>query len=370
MSVSEFSDRPAFYAAMLVVCVSCAIDRRHQTTAPCRHLPVVWAQAKIPIPNAGQSWDQNYWPDAVTGTALDYDFSTNEVGNITQVASASEGTQNLGYDRLDRLNEVRDQNAALIEAFTYDATGNRLSHSVALPAGSTPTVTSYTYPGTSHRLTQVGSAARSFDAVGNTLSGVPGFETDTASFDARNRLTTIGTGGSAQQRANYNGRGERVLASSGAPAPALPSASGDWATGGITGTLYDESGQVISKLVSGSALRFEEIVWIDNTPVGRVLSSTTEAQEVYAIHSDHLNTPRALASAQVQNHQPGGTVVWRWKLNQHTASGSNVFGAQGASEDVDGNGTVEWDGGQVRPAVPWAAVGCGGGVALQLLPGL
>jgi hypothetical protein len=60
--------------------------------------------------------------------------------------SASEGTQNLGYDRLDRLNQVRDQNAALIEAFTYDATGNRLSHSVAFPASSTPTVTSYTYP--------------------------------------------------------------------------------------------------------------------------------------------------------------------------------------------------------------------------------
>ena len=297
-------------------------------------------QISFPSQTLSKTWDQNYWPDAVQGSALDYDFSTNEVGNITQVASASEGTQNLGYDRLDRLNEVRDQNAALIEAFTYDATGNRLSHSVALPAGSTPTVTSYTYPGTSHRLTQVGSAARSFDAVGNTLSGVPGFETDTASFDARNRLTTIGTGGSAQQRANYNGRGERVLASSGAPAPALPSASGDWATGGITGTLYDESGQVISKLVSGSALRFEEIVWIDNTPVGRVLSSTTEAQEVYAIHSDHLNTPRALASAQVQNHQPAGTVVWRWKLNQHTASGSNAFGAQGATEDADGNGSV------------------------------
>ena len=297
-------------------------------------------QISFPSQTLSKTWDQNYWPDAVQGSALDYDFSTNEVGNITQVASASEGTQNLGYDRLDRLNEVRDQNAALIEAFTYDATGNRLSHSVALPAGSTPTVTSYTYPGTSHRLTQVGSAARSFDAVGNTLSGVPGFETDTASFDARNRLTTIGTGGSAQQRANYNGRGERVLASSGAPAPALPSASGDWATGGITGTLYDESGQVISKLVSGSALRFEEIVWIDNTPVGRVLSSTTEAQEVYAIHSDHLNTPRALASAQVQNHQPAGTVVWRWKLNQHTASGSNAFGALAASEDVDGNGSV------------------------------
>ncbi len=297
-------------------------------------------QISFPSQTLSKSWDQNYWPDAVQGTALDYDFSTNEVGNITQVASASEGTQNLGYDRLDRLNEVRDQNAALIEAFTYDATGNRLSHSVAFPAGSTPTVTSYTYPGTSHRLTQVGSAARSFDAVGNTLSGVPGFETDTASFDARNRLTAIGTGGSAQQRANYNGRGERVLGSSGTPAPALPSASGDWATSGLFGQLYDESGQVIATLRGGTSLSFEEIVWIDNTPVGRVLSSTTAVTDVHAIHSDHLNTPRALANAQTQGGQAAGTVVWRWKLNQHTASGSNAFGALGASEDPDGNSTL------------------------------
>jgi RHS repeat-associated protein len=32
-------------------------------------------------------------------------------------------------------------------------------------------------------------------------------------------------------------------------------------------------------------------------------------------------------------------VVWRWKLNQQTATGSNAFGAQPAEEDPDGNGT-------------------------------
>jgi RHS repeat-associated protein len=60
---------------------------------------------------------------------------------------------------------------------------------------------------------------------------------------------------------------------------------------------------------------------------------------VHVIHSDHLNTPRALANAQTQGRQAAGTVVWRWKLNQQTATGSNAFGAQPADEDPDGNGT-------------------------------
>jgi RHS repeat-associated protein len=59
---------------------------------------------------------------------------------------------------------------------------------------------------------------------------------------------------------------------------------------------------------------------------------------VHVIHSDHLNTPRALANAQTQGGQAAGTVVWRWKLNQQTATGSNAFGAQPAEEDPDGNG--------------------------------
>jgi RHS repeat-associated protein len=70
-----------------------------------------------------------------------------------------------------------------------------------------------------------------------------------------------------------------------------------------------------------------------------VESSTSAVIAVHAIHSDHLNTPRALANAQTQGGQPAGTVVWRWKLNQQTATGSNAFGAQPAEEDPDGNWT-------------------------------
>ena len=250
-------------------------------------------------------------------------------------ASACDRTQHLNYDRLDRLQEVRDSNLALIEAYTYDATGYRLSQQL-----DTQAATSYSYPPASHRLSAVGAAARGYDAVGNTLTGVPGYEADSASYDARNRLVQVGSP-SAQLLANYNGRGERVLASQGAPAPALPTTSAAWTTSaGVRGYLYDQSGQVLSTLIAGNPLGYEEIVWIDNIPVGRVLSSTSAVLEVHAIHSDHLNTPRALANAQAQGGQAAGTVVWRWKLNSVSATGSNAFGAQPADENPDGNGTT------------------------------
>jgi RHS repeat-associated protein len=228
-----------------------------------------------------------------------------------------------------------DANLALIEAYTYDATGNRLSQQI----GNNPVI-HYSYPAQSHRLIQVGAAARSFDAVGNTLTGVPGYEADSATYDARNRLAQVGSGSSAQLLSNYNGRGERVLVSQGAPAPELPTTSAAWrSSAGVRGYVYDESGQVISMLIAGSPLRYEEIIWLDHTPIGRVESSTSAVTAVHVIHSDHLNTPRALANAQTQGGQPAGTVVWRWKLNQQTATGSNAFGAQPADEDPDGNGT-------------------------------
>jgi len=67
----------------------------------------------------------------------------------------------------------------------------------------------------------------------------------------RNRLTQVATGSSAQLLSNYNGRGERVLASQGAPAPSLPATSAAWTTSGVRGYVYDEAGQVISTLIAG-----------------------------------------------------------------------------------------------------------------------
>jgi RHS repeat-associated protein len=133
-----------------------------------------------------------------------------------------------------------------------------------------------------------------------------------------------------------------VLSAEGNPAPAWPSTSSAWAqaaAAGVRATVYDEQGQVLSTLRGGNPLRFEEIVWIDSTPVARVESSTSAVLTVHAIHTDHLNTPRALVNAQTQGGQPAGTVVWRWRLVNQGTSGSNAFGAMAAEEDPDGNGT-------------------------------
>lgn len=67
---------------------------------------------------------------------------------------------NVFVTRLNRLNEVRDANLALLEAYTYDATGNRLSQQI----GTNP-VTTYSYAAQNHRLSQVGATARSFGAA-------------------------------------------------------------------------------------------------------------------------------------------------------------------------------------------------------------
>ncbi len=69
----------------------------------------------------------------------------------------------------------------------------------------------------------------------------------------------------------------------------------------------------------------------------RIVSTATSVTSVHAIHSDHLNTPRALSNPQLQVGQPSGTVVWRWCLNQASETGSNAFGAQRDDKDPDGN---------------------------------
>ena len=282
----------------------------------------------------GKGWDQNYWPTGVSGDALDYTFTTNDVGNITQVTSTSEGIQNLGHDRLDRLNEVRDQNSALIEAYGYDATGNRQSQTIGNVS------TAYQYEQTSHRLIEVGASARGHDSVGNTTTGMPWLnalssQSGWANYDVRNRLV----GASAPRLTNaisyeYNDRGERVRKRVEEVTGALTQNYQNYA--------YDEAGQrlgvyTLEKVDSTSWMAAEEVIWLDNTPIARIESTDAAIGNVHFIHSDHLNTPRALTEAQHQSDQTSGIVVWRWPLVSQTATGTNSFGTQPALNDPDGD---------------------------------
>jgi hypothetical protein len=80
---------------------------------------------------------------------------------------------------------------------------------------------------------------------------------------------------------------------------------------------YDESGQLIgsSRSVVGSKnfFRAEEIVWLDNTPVARIVIVPSQGVaekgpaaviEVHAIHTDHLNSPRAPVLARAAPSGP------------------------------------------------------------------
>jgi len=71
---------------------------------------------------------------------------------------------------------------------------------------------------------------------------------------------------------------------------------------------YDQGGNPI-----------QEIIWFNDQPV-----ATIKGPNIYYIHSDHLNTPRAITD---NNNK----VVWRW--------GSDPFGTTPANEDPDGDGT-------------------------------
>jgi YD repeat-containing protein len=69
------------------------------------------------------------------------------------------------HDALGRLTETHEGSTdALLQGYSYDDTGNRLS---ATLGGVT---TSYGYLATTHRLMNVGATARTYDNAGNTLS--------------------------------------------------------------------------------------------------------------------------------------------------------------------------------------------------------
>jgi RHS repeat-associated protein len=283
-------------------------------------------------------WDQNYWPDAVISPSFNYDFTTNPVGNIVNIDSSSDPARVYDYDRLDRLEAVRQINQTLIESYAYDATGNRterVASSVTETLSYANTPPSPVLPGSpnyalySHRLQSVGLVPRTYDAVGNTLSGIPALTAANAQaeYDARNRLTGIRISpGNYISQYEYNGRGERVAKNIGGNAELY---------------VYGETGQLQGRYRTSTGpgtewMLDEELIWLDNQPVASVRLESSQLI-VLAILSDHLNTPRGLATLHGGN-QPAGTTVWKWALTAKDTNSNNGFGTETANEDPDGNG--------------------------------
>jgi YD repeat-containing protein len=155
-----------------------------------------------------------------------------------------------GYDKLDRLKGATPQagNTSLARLYDYDATGNRIKHTL----GSTDTA--YVYPTTSHRLSQqTGGTAKTFgyDNVGNRLTD--GSQTWTYGTDNRPTMINVGV---TQLAAGINALGQRVL----------KNVTGAATGNGTTRFVYDEAGRLIGEY-NLAGVPIQETVWLGDIPV-------------------------------------------------------------------------------------------------------
>ena len=213
------------------------------------------------------------------------------------------GSAAYSYDGLDRLT-LEKNGTKVVEAFTYDATGNRLSKTVGTKT------TANTYPVDSHRLSAAGNTNRSYDANGNTATVGSGNAMQTFVYDDRNRLRDYKLGTTLKSSYRYNGKGEQVLRID----STTPANSRQY--------VYDEAGHLLGEYTT-AGVRIQEYVWLDDTLVG-ILSDHDGSTYQY-VETDHLGTPRAVI------HPTRNTIVWRWNVNDTT------FGDHTPLGDPDGN---------------------------------
>ena len=235
-------------------------------------------------------------------------------------------------------------------SFTYDANGNRLTSIQTTGQGTASSTTrrTYTVDATSNRIlsftqTQLAGTATtgatsavnySYDANGALLKdGLRSYE-----FDAANRLAdvTTGTGVDAPTtRYVHNALGQRLFKTEPLYAPVSsgsnPADPGVMQTlanffaslwGGNTTTAapsaseklgftyyYDEDGSLLFEQGSGGAnsTGSSHYVYLP-TPAGPMPIATYTGSKHYAVHTDHLNTPRRLTNSSKQ-------VAWQWAFS-------------------------------------------------------
>ena len=249
------------------------------------------------------TYDNNHWPTAIAGTALDLDYVHDARGNIESITDAVQ-TRNYAYDALSRLTQVQDSSLSL-ETFTYDATGNRLSKQIGA------TTQTYAYPPDSHRLTGIDTGTRGYDAMGNLTA--QGNRTFAYGDDQRLKQFQI----SSQTEATYthNGKGERARK--------------------VTNThsvqfIYDEQGRLLAEYRAGTQFLpqlHRLYVWLDDRPVAVQPKAGSYTNTWLHVHTDHLGTPRAITLPK-----QGNPAIWRWSLQD------SAFGEHAPEQDPDGDG--------------------------------
>jgi len=245
---------------------------------------------------------------------------------------ASDITWTVGYNAVGRITAFNATGSTA--GFGYDANGNRSSSTRVL--GTQSTSRTYSVGATSNQLTGFtqsinGASSTSvtygYNANGDLVSD--GLRSYT--YDAEGRLAAATTGAtdvSPTTRYAHNALGQRVFKTE----PLYPPGQDDEADPGFMQSLiafftklwspataeaeqlgyayvYDENGSLISEAGSGGANSAGQASYIylptanGPMPIAAVINGAT-----YAVHSDHLNTPRKLSNAD-------GQPVWQWSYS-------------------------------------------------------
>ena len=244
------------------------------------------------------------------------------------IASANV-TWSVGYSNVGRI--VSFNATGNTAGFGYDANGNRSSSTRALNGQTTSRT--YTVSSTSNRLTgfsqTINGSSNTSVSYGYNANGdmvTDGLRSYT--YDAEGRLaasTTGATDTSPTTRYAHNALGQRVFKTE----PLYPPSQGNAADPSFMQSLiafftklwspattqaeqlgyayvYDEQGTLIAEVGSGGTNSAGQSQYIylptgnGPMPIAAIVNGNT-----YAIHSDHLNTPRKLTNAN-------GQVVWQW----------------------------------------------------------
>jgi len=234
-----------------------------------------------------RNYDANYALTDITSAALNLHFALDPMGNIIaegNTAGASPAVESYSYDPLNQLKAIT-QGSTAIESLTYNPTGDRLSK-----AGGALATGTYGYDAGTHHLSSIGSAARTYDANGNTIGASSAGQTWGYGYNGRNRLTVVQAGGATVGTYTYNALGQRIQKTTTVP------------TITTQRFFYDEQSHLIGEYTEGGNNR--DTIWLGDMPVATVDTSGATTAVNYVI-GDGLGTPRTVVN-------DAGTTIWSW----------------------------------------------------------
>ena len=272
-----------------------------------------------------RQYDQDYQlAEQTTGSwRSTYSFDAN--GNIKGHEHSLFGKLDYSYDALNRLTE--EKAAAQRKTYSYDATGNRKSRlSYTTTNGVEKKVSTQTLDTAtdSNRLLKNGSFVILRDATGNTLQQTT---SRVYAYDEQGRLREVRNPTNLYANYSYNALGQRTLKRVYSSTNAVTPSS-------TISYLYGSDGQLLGQVTynsSGKRTKAQYWIWLDGLPLAGLEQKfasngiTVTSNDIYYLHSDHLNTPR-LATNQSQ------TLLWSWN--------SDAFGVGTPNGDVDANGII------------------------------